>query len=168
MGMIALVAGLIAQAFGWAQSRSHLPDGPKQNGPYQGRKSRPGRRDLLPDGTEAQASLPAEDAPPISPIIPISPILRPAGYLAGVALLAVLATLTWRQSSQYNGHFVLFPETIKRNPGCWLASNYLGNELLKMGRTGDAVKLFQATLQVNPGHSGRTKTWGWFGNARAC
>ncbi len=81
-------------------------------------------------------------------------LLRRAGYGACIALLAVLATLTYRQSSQYKNLFVLFKETIKRNPGCWLAYNYLGNEFLKMGQIDEAKRLFEATIIVKRDHSG--------------
>jgi tetratricopeptide (TPR) repeat protein len=136
MGMIALVAGVIAHALG----RSRLPDATEGSS-------------RLPDGTEAQGSVAAQMAEPEVPPGGRG-LARTVGYAMCVALLAVLAALTWRQSSQYKDLNTLFQETLHRNPGCWLAYNYLGNELLKNGQIDDAVKLFRMTLKVKPDHAG--------------
>ena len=46
---------------------------------------------------------------------------HPAGFAPCFVLLAVLATLTWRQSRMYADAETLYRTTIDRNPNCWLA-----------------------------------------------
>ncbi len=55
---------------------------------------------------------------------------RPAGYVWCIALLAVLAGLTWQQSRMYADAETLYRTTIDRNPNCWMAYNNLGNRML--------------------------------------
>ena len=65
-------------------------------------------------------------------------------------LLTVLAILTWCQSRMYADAETLWRTTIDRNPACWLASENLGDGLLKKGRVNEAIAQFQQTLAIKP------------------
>ncbi len=74
-------------------------------------------------------------------------------WAAGVALLAALSVLTWRQSGMYRNAQTLYETTLARNPGCWLAHNNLGSELLETpGRLPDAIAHFEAALRLQPNY----------------
>ena len=73
-----------------------------------------------------------------------------AGAAACLALLAVLAVLTWRQSRMYADAETLFRTTIDRNPECWLAHNNLGKALADRGHTDEAITHFSKSLEIRP------------------
>lgn len=56
---------------------------------------------------------------------------RRLGTTLAIALLGVLATLSWRQSRMYDSPEDIFQTTIDRNPSCWVAENNLGNLLFR-------------------------------------
>ena len=87
-----------------------------------------------------------------SVILQIVERLRLPALLWGfaAALLPVLAILTWRQSGMYADAETLWQTTINRNPACWLASENLGDGLLKNGRLDEAIAQFQHTLAIQP------------------
>ena len=58
---------------------------------------------------------------------------RMLGQTCCVALLSVLAVLSWRQSRMYADAETLYRTTIERNPDCWLAHNNLGSVLNTRG-----------------------------------
>ena len=64
-------------------------------------------------------------------------------------LLVVLGLLTWRQCGMYASLETLWQTTITRNPGCAMAYNNLGSDLLKKGRVEEAMAQFQKTLHSN-------------------
>jgi tetratricopeptide (TPR) repeat protein len=65
-------------------------------------------------------------------------------------LLLVLAILTWRQSRMYADAETLWRTTLDRNPACWLASESLGDILLKKGMVNEAMAQLQQTLAIQP------------------
>jgi len=65
-------------------------------------------------------------------------------------LILVLVFLTWQQSASYRDITTLWQTTIARNPGCWMAENNLGNELLEAGNVDAAVAHFQKSFQLKP------------------
>ncbi len=75
---------------------------------------------------------------------------HPAGFAPCFVLLAVLATLTWRQSRMYADAETLYRTTIDRNPNCWLAHNNLGEVLTHRGRFGEAQVQFQKAVDIRP------------------
>ncbi len=74
---------------------------------------------------------------------------RPAGYTACLLLLAILATLSWRQSRMYADLETLYRVTIDRNPDCWMANYNLGVFLADHQRFDEAEVQFQLALK-NP------------------
>jgi tetratricopeptide (TPR) repeat protein len=77
---------------------------------------------------------------------------RPAGYVLCLALLATLATLTWRQSRTYRDAPTLYQAILDRNPDCWMAQLNLGAILADTGKPDLAIPhLRQAlTAQLDP------------------
>lgn len=66
-------------------------------------------------------------------------------------LVAVLAVLSWRQSSIYRNQEALFRATILHNPDSWLAHNNLGTILLSQsGRLPEAIEEFQTAVRLEP------------------
>jgi tetratricopeptide (TPR) repeat protein len=66
---------------------------------------------------------------------------------AGIALLAVLAALTWRQAGMYQDAETLYRETISRNPTSALAHNNLGLILVdRPGGLSDAIDEYEAAI----------------------
>ena len=66
-------------------------------------------------------------------------------------LLAVLATLTWRQASIYRDSETVYQDTLRHNPDSWMAHNNLGAELLDVAaRRGEAISHLETALQLKP------------------
>ncbi len=75
---------------------------------------------------------------------------RPAGVIGCVALLGVLAVLSWRQCGMYIDMETLWRTTIQRNPACWLAENNLGVTLANRGEFKEAIPHYERSLQLKP------------------
>jgi protein O-mannosyl-transferase len=73
-----------------------------------------------------------------------------AGNVLCLALLSVLATLSWQQSLMYRDVEKLYRTTIARNPDCWLARVNLGIDLSKRGQVEEAVAQFRQALKIDP------------------
>ncbi len=65
-------------------------------------------------------------------------------------LLAVLGVLTWQEAAVYQTPETLWQTSLDRNPACWLASENLGDILLKKGRVNEAIAELQQTLAIKP------------------
>ncbi len=77
---------------------------------------------------------------------------RPAVYAACLVMLAVLATLTWRQSRLYADVETLYRTTIERNPTCWMAYDNLGILLADRGELEEAVVQLEKAVEIKPDH----------------
>jgi protein O-mannosyl-transferase len=73
---------------------------------------------------------------------------RPGGYMACMALLSVLASLTWRQSRMYADIETLYRTTVDANPDCWMAQNNLASTLAKSGRSDEALAHWRKALAI--------------------
>jgi tetratricopeptide (TPR) repeat protein len=69
---------------------------------------------------------------------------------AALCVLALFATLTWRQAAMYGDIETLWRTTFARNPGCWMAHNNLGIALFEKGRLDEAIAHYRTTLQMQP------------------
>jgi tetratricopeptide (TPR) repeat protein len=78
---------------------------------------------------------------------------RPGGYVACLVLLAILASLTWRQSQRYSDIETLFRTVIAENPNCGMAYNNLGLLLAGRGQTDEAIAEYQKALDIDPNQS---------------
>jgi protein O-mannosyl-transferase len=75
---------------------------------------------------------------------------RPFILSAGLGVVGLLATLTWRQAAMYSDIETLWRTTLARNPGCWMAHNNLGIVLFGKGQLDDAIAHYRTTLQMQP------------------
>ena len=74
--------------------------------------------------------------------------------LGVVALVSVLAVLTWQQSRMYRDAETLYRVTIDRNPDSWMAHNNLGR-ILSRGtqRMPEAIQHFETVVRLKPDHT---------------
>ena len=75
------------------------------------------------------------------------------GQISGVALVFVLAGLSWQQSRMYADSETLYRTTIDRNPECWLAHNNLGIALMERGQFAEAMAEYQTALKIKPDYA---------------
>jgi tetratricopeptide (TPR) repeat protein len=69
---------------------------------------------------------------------------------AALCMVALFATLTWRQAAMYGDIETLWRTTLARNPGCWMAHNNLGIALVEKGQLDEAIAHYRTTLQMQP------------------
>ena len=82
--------------------------------------------------------------------LPAPPALLPA--LAAPALL-LLAALTWNQALIYRSAETLWRDTIRKNPGSWMAAVNLGVLLVDRGETREAASCFRRALELHSPNS---------------
>jgi protein O-mannosyl-transferase len=68
----------------------------------------------------------------------------------GVAVLVVLAALTYRQISYWGDNLTLWTHALEVTQGNYLAENIVGSMLMDQGRGDDALPHFVAATQMNP------------------
>ncbi|MGH9869797.1 MAG: tetratricopeptide repeat protein [Candidatus Polarisedimenticolia bacterium] len=77
--------------------------------------------------------------------------MRPAaGAALALALLVTLGSLTWRQAGIYRNAETLWTDTIRKNPGAWIARNNLGLILFQRDDLTGARAHFAQALELNP------------------
>jgi tetratricopeptide (TPR) repeat protein len=74
-------------------------------------------------------------------------------HWASALLLAVLAILTWQQTTMYASPEILWRATLARNPDALLAHNELGVILLEKGQPQEAAAHFQKILELDPDYA---------------
>ncbi len=67
-----------------------------------------------------------------------------------VAMLAVLAGLTWRHSRAFADLGTFARATLARNPDCWAAHDHLGVVLASEGKLAEAIDQYDQALRINP------------------
>jgi tetratricopeptide (TPR) repeat protein len=75
---------------------------------------------------------------------------RRAAQLLCLALLAMLGTLSWRQSRMYAAAEALYQTTLAQNPACWMAHGNLGDALAARGQVDEAIAHYRAALAIKP------------------
>jgi tetratricopeptide (TPR) repeat protein len=79
---------------------------------------------------------------------------RKLGGALAALLLVALGALTWRQAHDYRDFQTIFRATIRRNPGCWMAYNNLGSDLLDhTPNLQEAIADFEQALQLKPDYA---------------
>jgi Flp pilus assembly protein TadD len=78
------------------------------------------------------------------------PAGRRGAAAVAVGVLALLGSLTWRQSRAYDGPETLWLRTLERNPDCFMCHTNYGNWLLGAGRTDEAVSHLEQSLKIKP------------------
>jgi tetratricopeptide (TPR) repeat protein len=81
---------------------------------------------------------------------------RRAGSAALLAVVAVLAVLTWRQAGVYHDRETLWRHTLEVNPQSWLAHSNLGEELRASNRLEESLVHFEAALAIQTELPGQT------------
>jgi tetratricopeptide (TPR) repeat protein len=74
-----------------------------------------------------------------------------AGVGALILILATLGTLTWRQAHTYQDLEALWTDTLRKNPGAWMAHNNLAVLFREQGRLDEAVEHYHEVLRLNEG-----------------
>jgi tetratricopeptide (TPR) repeat protein len=69
---------------------------------------------------------------------------------AAAVVLAGLAAVSARRCEVFAKSETLWRDTIKRNPGCWMALTNLGAVEFDAGRTDQAMELYERALSLNP------------------
>jgi tetratricopeptide (TPR) repeat protein len=67
-----------------------------------------------------------------------------------VAILALLAVLTWRQCRMYRDEETLYRVTLAQNPDAWLAHGNLGGLLVKAGHNEEAIEHLAIARRFHP------------------
>ncbi len=78
---------------------------------------------------------------------------RLVGNGTAVALVAILAALTFRTAGSYRDLETLYRTTIEKNPRCAMAYDNLGALLTAKGRNGDAIPLLEQALRLEPDYA---------------
>ena len=76
--------------------------------------------------------------------------LRPVLYAGSIALLLLLASLTWAQSATYRDAESAFRAVIAKNPNSATAQSNLSGALLKRGAIDEAIVHSQRSLELEP------------------
>jgi tetratricopeptide (TPR) repeat protein len=74
----------------------------------------------------------------------------PVVYLGSVALLLLLAGLTWAQSAIYRDAETCFRAVIAKNPNSATARSNLGSALLKEGSVDEAIAQLKRSVEIDP------------------
>jgi tetratricopeptide (TPR) repeat protein len=78
---------------------------------------------------------------------------RRAATVGSLAVVAVLAGLTWQRCHVYRDEETLWSDTIDRNPQAWAAHNNLALALGSTGRLDEAIDHFRQSVTLNPGYA---------------
>jgi protein O-mannosyl-transferase len=78
---------------------------------------------------------------------------RSVANIAALALVGILAWLTFEQSGLYANSVNLYEETLRFNPECWAAHNNLGVQLDVAGRPQEAEQHFEEALHLKPNYA---------------
>jgi tetratricopeptide (TPR) repeat protein len=70
--------------------------------------------------------------------------------MVAATLLLALGALTWEQCGMYVSNDTLWQTTVRRNPGCWLAWDSLGDGLFAQGKVSEAISNYEQALDLNP------------------
>jgi tetratricopeptide (TPR) repeat protein len=78
---------------------------------------------------------------------------RMIGFSSCAILLIVLGALTWRQSHIYLDRRTLWEITLRKNPGCWIGHNELGNVLQAADYPTEAEAHYREALRLRPDYA---------------
>ena len=87
---------------------------------------------------------------------------RPASISFCIALLAVLAGLTWRYSRTFTDLETFARTTLARNPDSWTAHDHLGTALMYQGKLAEAIDHYNQALRANPKYASGHYDFGSF------
>jgi tetratricopeptide (TPR) repeat protein len=70
--------------------------------------------------------------------------------LAIVPIAVLLAVLTWNQCGIYENPKRLWIDTLKKNPGAWMAQGNLATILFREGKLDEAIELYKENIRLQP------------------
>jgi len=82
--------------------------------------------------------------------VPSDRLGRPIEAVGVALVIVVLGALTWRQSGVYKDLGTLWKDTIRKNPGAFMAHTNLGVLRLNEGKFDEALAHFSDTLAIKP------------------
>jgi tetratricopeptide (TPR) repeat protein len=74
-------------------------------------------------------------------------------FALATAVVLLLGALTWQQSQAYEDAETLWRDTLRKNPGAWMAHSNLGNWLVTRGELNEAVDHYRAALRFKPDYA---------------
>jgi len=80
----------------------------------------------------------------------LSPAARNITRIAALLILAILATLTWKQCHIYKDRETLWRDTLEKNPDSWLAHKGLAYELQPQGKLLEAIEHWREVVRLKP------------------
>jgi tetratricopeptide (TPR) repeat protein len=72
---------------------------------------------------------------------------------AAAAAVALLMAATWGQAATFRDARTLFAATLRQNPDCWMAHNYLGALLFPAGQRREAIDHLEAAVRLKPDYA---------------
>jgi protein O-mannosyl-transferase len=75
---------------------------------------------------------------------------HPTRFIVLTGLLIFLGNLTWNLGPVYKDTYSLWKDTIKKNPGAWMAHNNFANILEKNGESEKAISHYRTAIKVEP------------------
>jgi protein O-mannosyl-transferase len=79
-----------------------------------------------------------------------TPLGRRAAHALAAIVVALLATLTWRQTHVFADHETLWTDTVRKYPASWMGHTSLGALLGRRGAPGEAEFHYRQAVQLNP------------------
>ena len=73
-----------------------------------------------------------------------------AAHVVAALIVALLATLTWRQAHVFADHETLWADTVRNNPASWMGHTSLGALLGRRGAVGEAEFHYRRAVELNP------------------
>ena len=80
----------------------------------------------------------------------VASLPRQLGLAVSLAVVPILALLTWKQSHLYADAETLYRATIRGNPACWMAYNNLSGLLISRDAGDEAKSLARKALELRP------------------
>ena len=75
---------------------------------------------------------------------------RRTAITAAIAVVCVLSILSWNRAGTLAQSETLWKDTIRKNPGCWMAYDILGSDLAQKGQWQAAMEHFRKALELRP------------------
>jgi tetratricopeptide (TPR) repeat protein len=86
-------------------------------------------------------------------IVPAAVALNRLPRAVPLALLVVLAFLTWRQAGIYRNSETLWRDALDKSPGSWMVQNSYGAVLSQQGKQEEALPYFRRAEELDPNNA---------------
>jgi tetratricopeptide (TPR) repeat protein len=75
---------------------------------------------------------------------------RRTAISAAIAVICALSILSWNRAGTLAQSETLWEDTLRKNPGCWMAYDILGADLAHKGQWQEAIRHFRKALEIRP------------------